>query len=120
MTGQYCEAGRSIPGAGLSYMRPDWSGEETIPITQGLALSGTLDVLRAIARGEGPSRYQVALGYAGWSAGQLEDELAAPGWLVAACDPETLLEAAPEKRWSTALTLCGIDPAMLAVVGGRA
>jgi putative transcriptional regulator len=98
----------------------DWSDAETAHVGDGLALSASLDVLRAIAAGEGPTRWLFALGYAGWGAGQLEDELRGHGW--SAGDPtQDLLFATPaEWRWTAAWKAQGIDPALLASTTGRA
>ena len=99
---------------------PDWSGQDTIDVAGRWALSGTLDVLRAIADGTGPGRYLVALGYAGWGEGQLDGELTTPGWLNVTGDPALLFDTDPRGRWSAALAGAGVDPALLVAGAGNA
>ncbi|GGB33424.1 UPF0301 protein [Sphingomonas metalli] len=98
----------------------DWSGQDTIDVAGRWALSGTIDVLRAIADGTGPQRWVVALGYAGWSGGQLEDELAAPGWLTTEGDTSLLWDVEAEERWACAYAAAGIDPRHLVAGSGTA
>ncbi|MEH3108297.1 MAG: YqgE/AlgH family protein [Sphingomonas fennica] len=98
----------------------EWQGEDTIDVAGRWALTGTLDVLRALAHGTGPARWLVALGYAGWSDGQLEAELARPGWLAAAGDDAIVFDAAPADRWQATLKGEGIDPRLLVGAGGHA
>lgn len=108
------------PGRGTVLHDRGWMNEESVPLTDDLALTSSVEVLRAIARGEGPATYELFLGYAGWSGGQLEAELAAPGWLLGTGDIRSLLGVAPRRRWSAALLAEGIDPAMLALASGHA
>jgi putative transcriptional regulator len=108
------------PGRGAVLHGLDWSSEETVGLTDSLALTASIEILQAIGRGEGPQRYELFLGYAGWAGGQIESELAAPGWLLGSSDPAPLLDLAPERRWSAALLAEGVDPAMLAIVSGHA
>jgi len=98
----------------------DWSTADSHMIGPDLALTGSLDVLNAIAGGSGPRDYLVALGYAGWGAGQLERELAAPGWYLGSADPRRLFALDPQDRWAGAFAMEGIDPAMLASSSGHA
>lgn len=103
----------------------DWGGQDTIEVL-GLdgagkwALSGTLDVLRAIAGGAGPARWIVALGYAGWGAAQLDGEMVRHGWMNVPGDDALLFDTAAEARWTTAFGRVGIDPRLLASDSGRA
>lgn len=108
------------PRRGFVLHSLDWAGQEMIQVGRKWGLSGSLDILKAIAAGTGPSRYLVALGYAGWGAGQLERELAAPGWYLSAADPRRLFDLAPRERWAGAFAMEGIDPAMLASSSGHA
>jgi putative transcriptional regulator len=78
------------------------------------------DILAAMARGEGPARAVVALGYAGWSPGQLESELAANAWLSAPADPTIIFQTPYEQRWSAAARLLGIDIHQIANYAGHA
>ena len=108
------------PGRGSVLHGLDWSSEETIGLTASLALTASIEILQAIGKGEGPRRHELFLGYAGWVGGQIEAELAAPGWLLGSSDPALLLDLAPERRWSAALLAEGVDPAMLAAMSGHA
>jgi putative transcriptional regulator len=92
----------------------------TQKLQDGLALTATIDILRAIARGEGPRRALLALGYAGWSAGQLEGELQQNGWLSCPGDADLVLDGADDGKWTAALGKIGVDPAVLSAVGGSA
>ena len=78
------------------------------------------DVLEAVAQGGGPHRFILTLGYAGWSAGQLEDEISRNGWLTVQADPEIIFNVPPEARFAAALNLLGINPAMLSGEAGHA
>jgi len=108
------------PRRGFVLHSRDWVTKDSHLVAPDIALTGSLEVLGAIASGEGPKEYLVALGYAGWGSGQLERELAAPGWYISAADPRKLFELAPEERWACAFELEGIDPAMLANSSGYA
>ncbi len=92
----------------------------TLPISEAVSLTATLDILRALADGEGPKTAMLALGYAGWGAGQLEGEMQANGWLHCDADPELIFLVPPEKRYDAALKRMGIDPAFLSSEGGHA
>ncbi len=98
----------------------DWSGQGSIDVAGRFGLTITLDVLRALAAGKGPSRWFAALGYAGWGEGQLEEEVANGGWHVTDCDDAALFDLSPETRWASVFVRDGIDPLRLASVGGRA
>lgn len=99
---------------------PDWGGQDTIDVADRWSLSSTLDVLRAIAEGSGPSRWVIALGYAGWGGGQLEGELARPGWFTVRGNESLLYETPADARWSAAFTAAGIDPRLLVADVGNA
>ncbi len=92
----------------------------TLSIPGGLAMTTSKDVLEAMAHGGGPRRVLVTLGYSGWQAGQLEDELGRNGWLNVDADPAVIFETPIEKRYSRALSLLGIDPHMLSQQAGHA
>lgn len=108
------------PGRGFVLHSDEWSGPGTVAVPRIGALSASLDVLKAIAAGRGPCRWVVALGYAGWGAGQLDGELRRHGWYVAAGYPDIVFDAAPASRWATTWRAEGIDPALLANVTGSA
>ena len=98
----------------------DWSGQDTIDVAGRWALSGTLDVLRAIAADSGPARWVVALGYAGWGEGQLDGELVRPGWFNVRGDETLLYETAADERWTHAFAHAGVDPRLLVSGAGTA
>lgn len=98
----------------------DWGGQDTLDVAGRWALSSTIDVLRAIAEGKGPSRWLIALGYAGWGDGQLEGELTRPGWVTVKGDDTLLFETPPERRWERGFASAGIDPRLLVGSVGRA
>ena len=112
------------PGRGFVLHSDDWGGQDSITVTgpsrTSFAMTGTIDVLRAIAEGRGPSRFLVALGYAGWGAGQLDEEMTRHGWLVVPADPAILFDTPVEDRWTTSFRAAGIDPRLLAVQAGAA
>jgi putative transcriptional regulator len=81
----------------------DYDRQETLRITTDLAVTASPDVLRDMARGQGPKKVLVAFGYAGWSAGQLETELARDDWLVAAADPALVFDTPRERVWDAAM-----------------
>ena len=85
-----------------------------------LEMTTSKDVLEAMASGNGPKRVLVTLGYAGWSAGQLEDEIARNGWLTVDAQPEIIFDTPVELRYERALSLLGIDPRMLSQDAGHA
>ena len=92
----------------------------TLPIDEGICLTATLDILKAIARGDGPASALLALGYAGWAAGQLENEIQENGWLHCAADPELIFGADTESKYEKALRKIGIDLGMLSSEAGHA
>ena len=94
--------------------------ESTLPIDDGVCLTATVDILRAIALGKGPRSAVLALGYAGWSPGQLENEIRANGWLSCPADSSLLFGASLEAKYDLALRSIGIDPAMLSSEAGHA
>ena len=108
------------PRRGFVVHSPDWGGQDTIDVAGRWALSSTLDVLRAIAEGTGPTRYLIALGYAGWGEGQLDGELARPGWFHLAGDTALLFDTPASERWANAFAAAGIDPRLLSATTGTA
>jgi putative transcriptional regulator len=98
----------------------DYVQESTLVIDERYALTATVDVLRAIAEGHGPSRRVLALGYAGWSAGQLDQEIQNNGWLVAPADPDIVFGRDNEAKWLSALRAIGVDPSLLSTTAGHA
>ena len=104
-------------GRGFVLHSDDWGGHDTVavtcPNTNSFAMTGTIDVLRAIAEGKGPARFIVALGYAGWGAGQLDQEMTRHGWFTAPGDTGILFDIPAEDRWQAAFATLGIDPRLI-------
>jgi putative transcriptional regulator len=100
---------------------PDFHiAQSTLPIDDSVCLTATVDILRAIARGDGPENAVLALGYAGWGAGQLELEMQSNGWLNCPADAELIFKTSVDTRYEMALRRIGIEPAMLSMQAGHA
>ncbi|MEM1429923.1 MAG: YqgE/AlgH family protein [Pseudomonadota bacterium] len=95
-------------------------GEATLQVDDTFAMTATLDILEDIARGDGPERTLMALGYAGWGPGQLEGEIAQNTWLNCRASSEIVFETADENKWERALGTLGINPILLSAAAGRA
>jgi len=108
------------PQRGFILHSQDWSGDDSLRVGDRWALTSTLDVLRAIAGGRGPSRWLAALGYAGWSGGQLDEELTRHGWFATPADDALVFEADVAERWTGAFATAGIDTRLLAPNTGHA
>lgn len=94
--------------------------QSTLIIDDGICLTATVEILRAIATGEGPANAVLALGYAGWQPGQLENEIMANGWLTCPADPDLIFHTELGAKYERTLRSNGIDPAMLSSTAGRA
>lgn len=94
--------------------------DSTLEIRDGVCLTATLEILRAIATGKGPERSLLALGYAGWSPGQLESEIQANGWLHCPADLDIIFDDDNETKYDRALAKIGIDPSHLVSEAGHA
>ena len=92
----------------------------TLSVPGGLAMTTSKDVLEAMADGAGPRRVLITLGYSGWQAGQLEDEIGRNGWLTVDADPTVIFDTPIEQRYDRAVSLLGIDPRMLTQEAGHA
>jgi putative transcriptional regulator len=92
----------------------------SLTVTKDVAFTTSIDVLEAVAAGEGPPRMLVSIGYSGWSPGQLEEEISRNGWLTVGADPEILFNLPIEDRYTAAMRLLGIDPLMLTSEAGHA
>ncbi len=100
---------------------PDYHTKSaTITITDGICLTATTDILKAIAAGKGPRLSMLALGYSGWAPGQLESELSANGWLNCPADPELVFADDSSVKYDRALSVLGVDPSHLVSTAGRA
>lgn len=92
----------------------------SLTVTKDVAFTTSIDVLEAVAAGDGPPRMLVSIGYSGWSPGQLEEEIGRNGWLTVGADPEILFNLPIEERYTAAMRLLGIDPLMLTSEAGHA
>ncbi|WP_375381272.1 YqgE/AlgH family protein [uncultured Sphingomonas sp.] len=108
------------PRRGFVLHSTDWGGQDTVDVAGRWAMSATLDILSAIAGGSGPSRWAVALGYAGWGAGQLDGEMTRHGWLNVRGDAGLLFDVPADGRWEQGFASAGIDCRLLAAFTGTA
>lgn len=96
------------------------AGPATMRVTGGYQMTATLDILEALARGEGPRAALLALGYSGWGPGQLEAEIMRNDWLIADAPSDIVFAADDGAKWAGALKSLGVDPLTLSPVAGRA
>ena len=112
------------PGRGFILHSTDWTGQDSVKVEAAngeiFAMTGTIDVLKAIAEGKGPSRWIVALGYAGWGEGQLDEEMTRHGWFAARAASDILFDTPTDERWAATFKAEGIDPRLLANETGAA
>ena len=107
-------------GRGFVLHSADHVYEGTLQIDDRVALTATMDVLKAIAAGQGPKRALMALGYAGWGPGQLDEEIQANGWLQVPADDDLVFGASLDGIWDAALRRLGVDLTMLSSEAGHA
>jgi len=107
-------------GRGFVLHSDDYMSESSIPVSDDICLTATLDIVRAISRGRGPQRGLMMLGYAGWGAGQIESEIGANGWLSCPAQEELIFDKNLDSKYERALGLMGITPAMLSAEAGHA
>jgi putative transcriptional regulator len=118
---QVLKGGPVEPGRGFVLHSSDFFIENsTLPIDDGICLTATLDVLKAIAKGDGPGSALLALGYAGWAPGQLENEIQDNGWLHCSADPGLIFDADIANKYDRALKKLGIHVGMLSAQAGHA
>jgi len=98
----------------------DWLGEASVHVDDMLALTASLDVLQEVAEGRGPIDALLALGYAGWGPGQLDEELLNNCWLIAPARADILFDEASGTKWRRALAVLQVDPALLSSQSGHA
>lgn len=109
------------PGRGFVLHSADYSSPDaTVAVDEQTAMTATLEVLHAMSAGRGPKDAIVALGYAGWAPGQLEDELRHNGWLTCEADRELLFGEDQDAKWDKALAKLGISASLLVSPGGSA
>lgn len=94
---------------GFVLHQPLGEWESSLPVADGIGISTSNDIIQAIALGEGPSQYLIALGYAGWGAGQLEQEMVNNAWLSGPSDAQIIFNTQVDKRWEQAAKLLGVD-----------
>jgi len=107
-------------GRGFVLHSGDFQREGTMMVDDAVGLTATVDILRAIATGEGPERHLLALGYAGWGPGQLDSEIQANGWLHAPADDAILFDHDLSTKWERSIAKLGVTPAMLSGDAGHA
>jgi putative transcriptional regulator len=107
-------------GRGFVLHTSDYNEEATVGVDGNIALTATLEILRAIGQGQGPRKSLFALGYAGWAPGQLDAEIQANGWLSVAADDGIIFDPDHERKWNRALAKLGIDLTMLSSDAGHA
>jgi putative transcriptional regulator len=115
MSGGPVEAARGFILHSSDFFQPD-----TVKISGDISVTGTVEALKAIATDTGPEKMLFMLGYAGWGAGQLDQEMQQNAWLVADADPGLVFGSGTEEKWDRAVRQLGIDPVMLSVDAGRA
>jgi putative transcriptional regulator len=98
----------------------DWTGDGSLVVDETIALTASLDILKAIADGGGPKRGLLALGYAGWGPGQLDSEMQQNAWLSAPASPDLVFDLNHETKWRRALASLKIDPLLLSGDAGHA
>ena len=108
------------PGRGFVLHTADYREDATLVVGDGFAVTATLDILRAIGKGEGPRHSLLALGYAGWAPGQLDAEMQANGWLSVGADTELIFDSDFAAKWQRALGKLGIDLTLLSTEAGHA
>ena len=105
---------------GLILRSSEFTSSQSTRIIPNVSLTGTMDILHAIAAGRRPHKAAFALGYAGWGAGQIEDELRGNGWVHCDADLDILFEMPPDAKWSAALGKLGINLSGLSSETGHA
>ena len=98
----------------------EYRHEGTVAVVDGMALTATIDILKDIAGGQGPRRCLLALGYAGWGAGQLDAEIQANGWLTVPADSDLVFEGDLDGKWERALGKIGVTRTQLSGEAGHA
>jgi len=115
-----CSGGPMDNARGFVLHTTDWTGEGSLRVNDAVALTASLDVLKAIAEGKGPREGLLALGYAGWGPGQLDSEIQQNAWLSVPADEMLVFDDDHETKWRRALAKLNIDPLLLSGVAGHA
>ena len=114
------QGGPVQPDRGFVLFRPTQAWTSSIQITPDVGVATSRDILEAISRGEGPGESLVALGYAGWASGQLEQEMLDNAWLSSPADEDIIFKTPSQDRWQRAAALLGIDIGTIAHEAGHA
>jgi putative transcriptional regulator len=115
-----CAGGPVDNARGFVLHTTDWTTEGSLQVDDRLALTASLDILKAIATGGGPKQGVLALGYAGWGPGQLDAEIQQNAWLSAPADLPVLFDADDDTKWRRALAALHVDPLLLSGIAGHA
>jgi len=115
-----CQGGPMDNARGFVLHTSDWTGEGSLRVHKGLALTASLDVLKAIAEGGGPREGILALGYAGWGPGQLDAEIQQNAWLSVPADETIVFDGDDDTKWRRAFGKLNIDPLLLSDAAGHA
>jgi putative transcriptional regulator len=115
-----CQGGPMDNARGFVLHTTDWTGEGSLRVNDTVALTASLDVLKAIAEGNGPREGILALGYAGWGPGQLDAEIQQNAWLSVAADETIVFDGDHDTKWRRALAKLHIDPLLLSGAAGHA
>jgi putative transcriptional regulator len=115
-----CSGGPVDNARGFVLHTTDWTDEASLKVDDTLALTASLDILKAIATGGGPKQGLLALGYAGWGPGQLDSEIQQNAWLTAPADLDIIFDRSDDTKWRRALAILRIDPLLLSGTAGRA
>lgn len=115
-----CAGGPVDDNRGFVLHSKDWQTEGSLDVDGTHMLTASLDILKAVAQGGGPTQCLMALGYAGWGPGQLDDEIMQNAWLNAQADDLLLFDAEHDSKWQRAMAKLRVDPAMLSRQAGRA
>ncbi len=107
-------------GRGFVLHSGEYRHDSTLRVAEGVALTATVDILQDIARGQGPRRSLLALGYAGWGPGQLDTEIQANGWLHVAADEHLVFDGDLDSKWERAIAKLGVDLSLLSGEAGHA
>jgi putative transcriptional regulator len=117
---QLCQGGPVDNARGFVLHTSDWTGEGSLKVTDSTALTASLDVLKAIAEGGGPRAGLLALGYAGWGPGQLDNEIQQNAWLSVPADDTLVFDTGHDTKWRRAFAKLKVDPLLLSDVAGHA
>ena len=117
---ELCDGGPMDGARGFVLHTADWTGDGSLQVDESVALTASLDVLKAIAAGKGPRKGLLALGYASWAAGQLDQEIFANVWLSAPAPLDLVFDTDHATKWRRAFASLRVDPALLSGVAGHA